>query len=53
MIADRPARLWRPMPVASTSATQLFAALFAAPPLAVTLGPSRAQPIGWRRLVGD
>jgi len=30
-----------------------FASLFAAPPLAVTLGPSRAQPIGWRRLVGD
>jgi hypothetical protein len=32
---------------------QAFASLFAAPPLAVTLGPSRAQPIGWRRLVGD
>ena len=30
-----------------------FAALFAAPPLAVTLGPRHAQPIGWRRLVGD
>jgi DNA ligase-associated metallophosphoesterase len=30
-----------------------FAGLFAAPPLAVALGPSRAQPIGWRRLVGD
>jgi DNA ligase-associated metallophosphoesterase len=30
-----------------------FASLFAVPPLAVTLGPSRAQPIGWRRLVGD
>ena len=30
-----------------------FAGLFAAPPLAVTLGPSRAQPISWRRLVGD
>jgi DNA ligase-associated metallophosphoesterase len=30
-----------------------FSSLFAVPPLAVTLGPSRAQPIGWRRLVGD
>ncbi|HEY3888390.1 MAG TPA: ligase-associated DNA damage response endonuclease PdeM [Caulobacteraceae bacterium] len=30
-----------------------FATLFAAPPLAVTLGPRHAQPIGWRRLVGD
>jgi uncharacterized protein len=30
-----------------------FASLFAAPPLAVTLGPRHAQPIGWRRLVGD
>ena len=30
-----------------------FANLFAAPPLAVTLGPRQAQPIGWRRLVGD
>jgi hypothetical protein len=30
-----------------------FASLFAVPPSAVTLGPSRAQPIGWRRLVGD
>ena len=30
-----------------------FAGLFAAPPLAVTLGPRQAQPIGWRRLVGD
>jgi DNA ligase-associated metallophosphoesterase len=30
-----------------------FASLFAGPPLAVALGPSRAQPIGWRRLVGD
>ncbi len=30
-----------------------FATLFVAPPLAVTLGPRHAQPIGWRRLVGD
>jgi uncharacterized protein len=30
-----------------------FATLFAAPPLAVALGPRHAQPIGWRRLVGD
>ena len=30
-----------------------FATLFAAPPLAIALGPRHAQPIGWRRLVGD
>jgi uncharacterized protein len=30
-----------------------FASLFARPPLAVTLGPDRAQAIGWRRLKGD
>ncbi len=30
-----------------------FSSLFTAPPLAVALGPSHAQPIGWRRLVGD
>jgi hypothetical protein len=30
-----------------------FAALFARPPLAVALGPDRAQPIGWDMLVGD
>ena len=30
-----------------------FAGLFASPPLAVTLGPSRAQPIGWRQLKSD
>lgn len=32
---------------------QAFASLFARPPLAVALGPARAQPIGWRRLVAD
>jgi hypothetical protein len=30
-----------------------FATLFAAAPLAIALGPRHAQPIGWRRLVGD
>ena len=30
-----------------------FAALFARPPLAVALGPDRAQPIGWDMLLGD
>ncbi|HXQ10235.1 MAG TPA: ligase-associated DNA damage response endonuclease PdeM [Caulobacteraceae bacterium] len=30
-----------------------FSTLFARPPLAVALGPDRAQPIGWDMLVGD
>jgi hypothetical protein len=30
-----------------------FAGLFACPPMAVTLGPVRAQPIDWRQLKGD
>ena len=30
-----------------------YAGLFARPPLAVALGPKRAQPVGWRSLLAD